>query len=104
MKWLNDSQKDYHGMNFVINYIWGNYFGCYNFSYETKHLYRLCNFNKLQMPDSYVKQNCCPIRILGNKSDILLETHSITITNSIRIYLGTTMGYPTQFSISEKLK
>ena len=26
-----------------------------------KHVYRLCNFNNLQMPDSYVKQNCCPI-------------------------------------------
>ena len=26
-----------------------------------KHAYRLCDFNNLQMPDSYVKQNCCPI-------------------------------------------
>ena len=23
-----------------------------------KHVYRLCNFNNLQMPDSYVEQNC----------------------------------------------
>ena len=38
-----------------------------------KHIQRLCNFNNLQMPDSYVKQNCCPIRMLGNKSDIYLE-------------------------------
>ena len=35
-----------------------------------KHVHRLCNFNKVQMPDRYVKQNCCPIRMLGNKSDI----------------------------------
>ena len=35
-----------------------------------KHIHRLCNFNNLQMPDSYVKQNCFPIRMLGNKSDI----------------------------------
>ena len=28
-----------------------------------KHVHRLCNFNNLQMPDSYVKQNCCPIRM-----------------------------------------
>ena len=37
-----------------------------------KHIHRLCNSNNLQMPDSYVKQNCCPIRMLGNKSDIYL--------------------------------
>ena len=35
-----------------------------------KHIHRLCNFNNLQMPDSYVKQNCCPIRMLGNRSNI----------------------------------
>ena len=35
-----------------------------------KHVYRLCNFNNLQMPDSYVKLNCCPIRMLGDKSDM----------------------------------
>ena len=68
-----------------------------------KHVYRLCNFDNLQMPDSYVKQNCCPIGILGNKSDIFLEISSITDVNSIRIYIGTTMGYPTQFSISRNL-
>ena len=28
-----------------------------------KHVYRLCNFNNLQMPDSYVKQNFCPMRM-----------------------------------------
>ena len=69
-----------------------------------KHVHRLCNyFNILQMPDSYVKQNCCPIRILGNKSDIYLELSSITNVSSIRIYIGTTMGYPTQFSMNGKL-
>ena len=68
-----------------------------------KHVHRLCNFNNLQMPDSYVKQNCCPIRLLGNKSDIYLEISFITNTSSIRIYIGTTMGYPTQFSMSGKL-
>ena len=50
-----------------------------------EHVYRLCNFNNLQMPDSYVKQNCCPIRMLGNKSDIFLETSSITNVSFIRI-------------------
>ena len=34
-----------------------------------KHVYRLCYFNNLQMPDSYVKQNCCSVRMLGDKSD-----------------------------------
>ena len=43
----------------------------------------------------YVKQNCCPIRMLGNKSDIFLEINSIRNVNSIRIYIGTTMGYTT---------
>ena len=65
-----------------------------------KHVHRLCNFNILQMPDSYVKQNCCPIRMLGNESDIYLELSSITIVSSIRIYNGTKMGYPTQFSMN----
>ena len=36
-----------------------------------KHVYRLfnrlCNFNNLQMPDSYIKQNCCLITMLGKK-------------------------------------
>ena len=68
-----------------------------------KGVYRLCNFNNLQMPYSYVKQNCCPIRMLGNKTDIFLEISSITNVSFIRIYIGTTMGYPTQFSMSEKL-
>ena len=44
-----------------------------------KHAYRLSNFNSLQMHDSYVKQNCCPIRMIGNKSDLCLEIGSITI-------------------------
>ena len=56
------------------------------------------------MLDSYVKQNCCPIRMLRNNSDIFLEINSITNVNSIRIYIGTTMGYPTQFFLSGKLK
>ena len=68
-----------------------------------KHIHRLCNFSNLQMPDSYVKQNCCPIRMLGNKSDIYLELSSITNSSSIRLYIGTTMGYPTQFSMNVKL-
>ena len=68
-----------------------------------KHVHRLCNFNNLQMPDSYVKQNCCPIRMLGNRSDIYLELSSITNTSSIRLYIGTIMGYPTQFSMTGKL-
>ena len=68
-----------------------------------KHMYWLCNFKNLQMPDSNVKQNCCQIRMLGNKSDVILEINSITNVNAIRIYIGTTMGYPTQFSMSEKL-
>ena len=55
------------------------------------------------MPDSYVKQNCCPIRMLGDKSDIYLEISSITNVSSIIIYIGTTMGYPTLFSMSGKL-
>ena len=68
-----------------------------------KHIHRLCNFNNLQMPDSYVKQNCCPIRMLGNRSDIYLELGFITNISSIRLYIGTTMGYPTQFSMTGKL-
>ena len=55
------------------------------------------------MPDSYVKQNCCPIKMLGDKSDIYLEIHSMTNVSSVRIYIGTIMGYPTQFSMSGKL-
>ena len=68
-----------------------------------KHIHRLCNFNNLQMPGSYVKQNYCPIRMLGNRSDIYLELSSITNISSIRLYIGTTMGYPTQFSMTGKL-
>ena len=68
-----------------------------------KHFHRLCNFNNLQMPDSYVNQNCCPIRMLGNKSDIYLELSSITNISSIRLYIGATMGYPTQFFMTGKL-
>ena len=55
------------------------------------------------MPDSYVKQNCCPIRMLGNKSGIFLEISSVTNVSSIRIYIGTTVGYRTQYSITGKL-
>ena len=62
-----------------------------------KDIHKLCNFNNLQRPDSYVKQNCCLIRMLENKSDIYLELSSITNVSSIRLYIGTTMGYPTQF-------
>ena len=41
--------------------------------------------------------------MLGNKSDIYLELHSINNISSIRQYIGTTMVYPTQFSMNEKL-
>ena len=68
-----------------------------------KHIHRLCNFNNLQMPDSYVKQNCGPITMLGNKSDIYLELSPIANVSSIRLYIGTTMGYPTPFSTNGKL-
>ena len=68
-----------------------------------KHVHRLCNFNNLQMPDSYVEQNYCPIRMLGNMSDIYLGISSITNVSSMRTYIGTTMGYPTLFAMSGKL-
>ena len=41
--------------------------------------------------------------MLGNKSDIYLELSSITNISSIRLYIGTTTGYPTQFSMTGKL-
>ena len=41
--------------------------------------------------------------MLGNRSDIYLELSSISNISSIRIYIGTTMGYPTQFSMTGKL-
>ena len=43
------------------------------------------------------------LECLGNKSDIYLELSSITNISSIRLYIGTTMGYPTQFSMNGKL-
>ena len=51
------------------------------------------------MPDSYVKQNCCPVRMLGDKSNIYLEIYSITNVSSIRIYIGTTMSHTSIFMI-----
>ena len=39
----------------------------------------------------------------GNKSDIYLELSSMSNISSIRLYIGTTMHYPTQFSMNEKL-
>ena len=42
--------------------------------------------------------------MLGIKSDIYLEISSITNVRSIRIYIGTTLDYPTQFSMSGKVK
>ena len=67
---------------------------CYTFSLRlVRHLYRLCNFNNLQMPDKYVNQDCCPINTLENKSDVFLEINSIMNVTSIRTYVGTTMGY-----------
>ena len=69
-----------------------------------KHVYRLHNVNNLQMPGSYVKQNCCPIRMQRNQSDRSLEMCSITnFKSNKKIYIGTTMGYPTQFLVSGKL-
>ena len=41
--------------------------------------------------------------MLGNKSDIYLELSSIINVSSIKLYIGTTMGYPTQFSMNGKL-
>ena len=41
--------------------------------------------------------------MLGIESDIFLEISSITNVNSIRTYIGTTMVYPTLFSMSGKL-
>ena len=38
--------------------------------------------------------------MLGNKSDIYLELSSITNVSSIRLYIGTTMDYPIQFSMN----
>ena len=69
-----------------------------------KLVYRLCHFNNLQMPDNYVKQSCCPIKMLGNRSNVFLEKSYITNVSSVRIYIVTTMCYPTQFSMSGKLK
>ena len=43
------------------------------------------------------------MRNLHKKSDIFLEVRSITNVNSIEIYIRTTMGYPTQFSMNVKL-
>ena len=48
---------------------------------SAKHVYKVCNSNNLQMPDSYVKQNCCPITMVGNESDVFLEIHSIPNVN-----------------------
>ena len=62
-----------------------------------KHVYRLCNFTNPQMPHKYMKQN------IGNKNDVFLEVNSVTNVSSLRIYIGTTMGYPTQFSMQGKL-
>ena len=56
------------------------------------------------MPVRYVKQNCCPIRTLGNKSDVFLEKSSVTNVSSVRIYIGATMGHPKQFMMRGKLK
>ena len=39
---------------------------------------------------------------MENKSDIFLEVSSITNVNLIRIYIGTTISYPTQFYMNAK--
>ena len=41
--------------------------------------------------------------MLGNKNDIFLGISSITNVSFIRIFIGTRMGYPTQFSMNGKL-
>ena len=41
--------------------------------------------------------------MLGDKIDIFLEIRSMINVSSIQIYIGTTMGYPTHFSMSGKL-
>ena len=99
---LNDCQKEYiikigitwHEIMILIIYEVITLIAIVLVVKLVKHVHGLCNFNNLQMPDSYVKQNCCPIRMLGNNSDIYLEISSITNTISIRIYIGNTMGYP----------
>ena len=65
-----------------------------------ENVHRLCGFNGLQMLDSCVGQDCCPIGMLGGGSDIYLELSSITSISSIGLYIGTAMGYPTQFSMT----
>ena len=108
---LNDCQKEYiirigltwHGIMILIIYEVIILIAIVLVVKLVKHIHRLCTFDNLQIPDGYVKQNCCPIRLLGNKSDIYLEISSITNASSIRIYIGNTMGYPTQLSMSGKL-
>ena len=42
-------------------------------------------------------------KVLGSKSDVSLEISSESNASSVRIYMGTTVGYPTQFSSQGKL-
>ena len=108
---LNDCQKEYiikigitwHDIMILIIYEIIILITIVSIVRLVKHVYRLCNFNNLQMPDNYVKQKCCPIRMLGDKSGIYLEISSITKVNSIRIYIRTTVGYLTKFSMNGKL-
>ena len=82
---LNDCQKEYiikiritwHGILILIMYEVIIFVVIILVMKLAKHVYRLRNFNNLQMPDSYVKQNCCPIGMLGNKSNIFLALSSI---------------------------
>ena len=41
---------------------------------------------------------------LGNKSDVFLELSYIMNVSTVQIYIGSAMAYPTQSSVSEKLK
>ena len=68
-----------------------------------KHVYKLCNFNNLLMQDSYVKQNFCPITVLGNNSDVFLKISSIQNFSSVRIYWNF-YGLSYIILISENLK
>ena len=64
-----------------------------------QHVYRLCNSTNLQMHGKYMKQNCWPHNIMGNKSDVFIEISSVTNSRYVRICIGTIMDYPVQFSM-----
>ena len=86
-------QYEWHGKSHMKLFI-----DCYHLIVRLlNHAYSLCNFNNLQMSDKYVKPNCYPNKILVNKGDIFAEISYITNVSSVRIYIGITIGYTTQF-------